>query len=651
MAMTKNFANKYLFSTVGIAAALVLIVAANLILRKVSLRQDFTSDKLYSLSEGTKNILAQVKNPVTMRFYCSQKENRMPVGLKTYAQRIEDLLHEYVIASKGKVVVERFDPAPDSDAEDSASLDGVEGQMIRGGEKFYLGLAVSCNDKNLPIPFFNPRDEQTLEYDITRAVYEVTHPKKPVIGVVSQLPLMGGASPQQMMMMQQRQSKPPWIFIQELKRTFDVREIKPPFEKVDDDVNVLLVVHPKGLTQRTLYAIDQYLLKGGKLMAFLDPYCFADSDAPQQAMFGQAPPPGASDLPELLTAWGLQFSKAGEVVVVGPDSSFQNMRDIAGEQFPSILNLTQKNMDAKDVILKKLGKLNMIFSGAFTGDPAAGLKKSVLLKTSTESDIQKFFTHMTPGSEIMKNFKAGGKELALAVRLEGKFKTAYPNGRPPEEEKKDKKGDKKAEEAKDPAKDAKPEDSAESIKESQKDGVVMLFGDADMLFDQFCVQSQKIFNQTIIQPLNDNLNLVQNATDQLSGDVNLISIRCRNSANRPFELVDKMRAEAQKKFQQQISVLEDELRSAEQRINSLQKNKSKDQQYILSPEQVKELKDFQEKEAKAKKTLKEVRKKLRKEIDNLELFVECVNIGLMPLLVIGFGVSMALFIKRRSKSA
>ncbi len=181
--------------------------------------------------------------------------------------------------------------------------------------------------------------------------------------------------------------------------------------------------------------------------------------------------------------------------------------------------------------------------------------------------------------------------------------------------------------------------------------MVVLVGDVDMLVDQFCVQSQKIFNQTIIQPLNDNLNFVQNAADQVSGDVNLISIRCRSFSNRPFELVDKMRAEAQKNFQSKISEIEDELKQAERRINELQKNKSKDQQYILSPEQVQELKNFQEKEAKAKKNLKEVRKKLRQKIDNLEMFVECLNIGLVPLLVIIFGVCVALYTKRRSKIA
>src|SRR5215813_8640333 len=294
----------FLYSVAGVVAVLVILVAINLLGGFFKVRSDLTQNKLYTLSDGTKKILNKLDTPVEIRFYFSRDNASVPVPLRTYAQQVEDLLAEYQQYSRGKIKVVKLDPKPDSDAEDSANLDGIEGQNLNLTDKIYLGAVVSCLDAKTVLPYLSADRENLLEYGLSRAISSVANPKKSLIGVMSALPVLGREA-QPMMMQQRRQAMEPWIFLTELKENYAVREIPLTTAKIDDDVSVLVVVHPDGISDQAQFAIDQFMLRGGKMVALLDPYSFVEAQT-------AGPYGGAagydSTLDKLLPAWGIQFS-------------------------------------------------------------------------------------------------------------------------------------------------------------------------------------------------------------------------------------------------------------------------------------------------------------------------------------------------------
>ena len=632
----KNF-EVYLFSTIGVGIMFLILMAVYVITSVAARRIDLTAEKLYTLSDGTRAILKKLDTPVEIRFYCTQGKD-MPVELKTYAQRVEDLLNEYKKAAKANIEIKKFDPQPDSDAEDSASLDGIEGQAVNLGDKLYIGLAISMLDAKVALPYLDPRRERLLEYDITRGLANVMHTEKPVVGVMSALQVFGEFNPMMMRMGQGRQD--PWIFVNELKRDFTVKEVQMSTDKIDDDIKILVVVHPKAISDKAQYAIDQFILRGGKMVAFLDPLSVVDSRSNPQMNPMQAAASGGSTLDKLLKAWGVEFDQnkvAADMVFVTHINRGQR-----AEAAPAVLSLTAEAVNTNDVVTSQIDNLLVPFSGVFAGTPADGLKKTVLLHTTANSQLIEKFMAEFSGEQIAKDFSPSGKEQALAIRLAGKFKTAFPDGKP-KDTAADKEDDKKEEKE-------KAADTTPSLKESSAESVVVLVGDTDLLYDQFAAQVQEIFGQKMVFPRNGNLNLVQNLVEQLAGDSNLISVRSRATMNRPFTLVKKMQAEAEERYRSKIKDLEKGLSDTQTRLNELQKSKEKGQRFILSPEQQAEIQKFQQKQGEAKKELKQVRKNLRREIDSLENRLKWVNIAGMPILVTITGLSLAM-IKRKKTAA
>jgi len=305
--MKKNNFQTILYSAAGVAAMFVALLAFYVVSGAAKQRVDLTADKSYTLSKGTKDILAKVNKRVTIRFYCTQGE-AMPVTLKTYARRIEDLLGEYQQYGHGKIVIEKYDPTPDSDAEESASLNGIEGQATSafGGDKVYLGLAVSILEEKIAIPWLDPNREKLLEYDLSRAIARVQNPTPPVLGVMSALPVFGQANPMAMMRRNQRASSEPWVFISELKKDYTVKEVPMTATKIDDDIKVLVVIHPRDISDITQYAIDQFILRGGKVLAMVDPHAYFDQKQDQMAqVLGESS--GQSSMDKLFRAWGLDM--------------------------------------------------------------------------------------------------------------------------------------------------------------------------------------------------------------------------------------------------------------------------------------------------------------------------------------------------------
>jgi len=638
----KNILETFLYSAVGVAAMFIIVAAVYLICGVVRARVDLTQEKLYTLSAGTKKILAKLDTPVEIRFYASQHVKEMPVLLKTYAQRVEDFLNEYRKAAPGKIIIKKLDPEPDSDAEESATFDGVQGQLVSLGEKVYLGLAISQLDAKVAIPFLSPERERLLEYDLTRAISAVTTTTKPVIGVMSPLPVFGQPSNPFMARMGQS-GQEPWIFVSELKRDFDVRQVEMTAAEIPGEINVLLVVHPKEITEAAQYAIDQFVLRGGKLIAFVDPFMIVDQSAQQNPMMPNMPAP--SSLDKLFKAWGIQFENTKVIADMNFAKEISLQRGAPPQLQPCFLFLDTKGINTDDPLTSQIDSLWMPFAGVFKGTPAEGLTETVLLKTSTQSQPVDGFMAQLSGANVVKDFQASGTSLPLAVRLKGKFKTAFPEGKPKAA------ADEKKEEKKDEKKEEKPA-ADNSLKESKGENMVLLVGDADMLFDQFLVRIQEVFGQRILIPQrNSNLSLVQNMVEQMAGDSNLIAIRSRATMSRPFTVVQEMQAKAEQGYQSKIKELEKSLSDTQSRLTELQRqrgNEETGQKFILSAEQQNEIKNFQKKEAEVKRELKDVRKNLRRDIDSLETRLKWANIGAMPLLVTLSGIALALFKRKRT---
>jgi ABC-type uncharacterized transport system involved in gliding motility auxiliary subunit len=627
----KKSIENFLFSVGGVAAMFVLLAGIYVISYLAAARVDLTQEKMFTLSPGTKAILKKLDTPVQIRFYVTQGKE-MPVELKTYAQRVEDILNEYQKHGGNKIQIKKYDPQPDSDAEDSANLDGVEGRQINLGEKVYLGLAVSMLDQKVAIPFLEPSRERLLEYDITRAIANVMNTEKVVVGIMTSLPIFGQFNPM-MMRMGGGGRQDAWLLVDELKRDFTVKEIQATADKIDDDVKILLVVHPKNFSDKALYAIDQFVLRGGKLLAFLDPMSVIDSqNTPQQNPLQGAMNAG-SIMDKLTKAWGIEFD--GSKVVA--DMVFATKISRGGnstEDNPAVLSLTDRSMNTNEVITSQLDNVLLPFTGAFTGTPAEGLKQTVLMHTSTQSQLVEKFMAEFGSQNIAKDFQPSGKEYPLALRLTGKFKSAFPDG-PPEA-----------------GSTNQPAASGAHLKESAKENSVFLVADSDMLYDRFAAQIQTIFGQKMVLSENGNLPFVQNIIEQNAGDENLIQIRSRATMNRPFTKVHEMEAAAQERYRSKIKDLTKSLEETQTRLNELQQAKqgTGQQKLILSPEQQAEIQKFKQKQAEVNKELKQVRKDLRREIDSLENRLKWLNIAGMPLLVTAVGISLAM-VKRKKTAA
>lgn len=614
----------FLYSAIGIAAVALILLAVNLIAAKARQRIDLTSENAYTLSPGTRAILAKLDTPIQIRFYCTKNTSTMPVFLTTYAQRVEDLLGEYRQASKGRIEIQRLNPEPDSDAEDSARLDGVEGQQTRSGERIYLGLSVGMLDQKQAIPFLTPDRERLLEYDISRAIARVMTAEKPVIGVMSPLPVMGGANPMAMQMPQQQRSQP-WAVLSELMRDFNVKKVEVTADKIPDEIKVLLAIHPKAASDTMQYALDQFVLRGGKLIAFVDPLCALDR--PPSAP-GQMPPMSSSSLDKLFKAWGLTFDTTKVV------ADMEHVAQLQEGPNPAVLALNETAINKDDVVTANADNLLMAFAGAFSGTPADGLARTVLLKTSKHSGEVDGMTASYAAGQIAGQLVPGTTEYPLAIRLTGKFKTAFPDGKPKPAASP---GEQKPEE-----KPAEP-----GLKESAEPSTVVLVGDADMIQDPLCVRELQAIGERLIMPLNGNLSFAQSVVEQLAGDSNLIAVRSRASRERPFTVVQKMQADAEANYRSKIKELEGSLAETQRKLNDVQKSKEGGQRFILSPEQQQELVSFRKKEADVKVQLKQMRKHLRSEIDSLENRIKWLNIAGMPVVVVLAGFGLAAMKRKR----
>ena len=649
----------YRNSFVVIALAVASLIAVNVFAYFYYSRVDLTQAKSYTLSEGTRDVLKKLQAPVSIRFYFSQSEAGMPLVLKGYGRRVQDLLIEYRNASAGKISIEISDPQPDSDLEETATLDGVQAQSLDNGDRFYLGLTVKQGDRKSAMSNIAMDRERLLEYDITRAIASVTEKEKTVLGVMSPMPVFGNSG----FPMMGVPPSPKQVFISELERDYKVVQVPMDGKDIDPKVKVLLVHHPRGITEHAEYSIDQFVMRGGKLIALLDPFAFFDV-APGQR--GMEPTGIPSNLERLTKAWGISLDTTKML------SDMQYMVGKGPSALPTLLSLNDSAYDQTDVATARLGGTLFPFIGAFSGQPVAGLKQEVLMHSSKYSALIEAARGQDRGDKATAGFKAAGQELPIAIRLQGKFNTAFPDGRPPKPKPEKKPEDEAAKDK--PATDEKPvtEAAAAPVEAAPKpveeppevfaphianaiaDNSLVLIADTDFINDGAAVQIQDVLGQRLVYPINGNLAFVQALVDQYAGDAALISLRTRQSATRPFTVIKEMETRAQQAYTEKIKDIQDSLQATQEKLQALQKTAptpgAAAGAAILTKEQQTEVDQFRKVAAEKRRELKEVRKDLRADSDALQFWIKVLNIALIPALLVVLAFGLMIY-RRRGKVA
>jgi ABC-type uncharacterized transport system involved in gliding motility auxiliary subunit len=622
----------------SLLAAVVLFVAVNVIAER-ELRGDLidlTDKHLYTLSNGTRKVLAKIEEPITLRFYYSPRlgEAAPPYGI--YAERVRETLQEYASLAPGKIRLETIDPEPFSPEEDRAVAFGLQGvALAEGGDQVYFGLAATnATDDQQTIGFFQPERERFLEYDLTKLIYSLAFPKKTVVGLLSTLPLEGDFAAAM-----RGAPLTPYAIYEQMRQLYELREVAADGDRIPDGVDVLMIVHPQKLPEKTLYAIDQFVLKGGKALVFVDPYSEAEAMKSQQPPMDAAPDLDASDMKRLFAAWGLELvpgkvagDRANARRVNAGSSSSPHPVD-----YVAWLALDQNDVDHDDPITGDLTQLNFATAGVL--EPTAGAKTKFTPLVFTSAEAQEIPTEKVMGfpdvDGLLNGFKSEGKALTLAARVTGPAQTAFPDGPPKPEE------DKSKEAADNPAAaDKKPPDPLPpQVKEAVKPIGVVVVADTDMLADRFWVEVQDFVGQRVGVPSANNGDLVTNAIDTLSGGEDLIGLRTRGTAVRPFTLVQSLQRAADERYQDTEKGLEQKLKDTQAKIKDLSGRGDTAAPAAdttadgASLEQAQTLDNFRGELLKVRRQLREVQLALRQDIDRLKAEVEFVDIVFIPILV------------------
>lgn len=587
-----------------LVAFIAAVIASNSLLRGV--RLDLTENHLYTLSDGTKSLLGGLSEPINLYFYFSDKNSEDIQVLRDYADRVREMLHEFVDASNGELRLQEIDPEPFSEDEDRAAQYGLTdlGQGS-GGNSIYFGLAATNTiGEEGVIKVFDPDKEPSLEYDLARLVYSLSTAEKPVVGLISGVQMTGGFDPQT------QQVRQPWVIDQHIQQLFDVRNLSTSLESIDDDISLLWIVHPVGLPPSTLYAIDQFILNGGRALIFVDPLAEVASATPDPTGAGAN---SSSTLEPLFTAWGLKFDPT---MVVADNRYGLNVN--VGRARPvrhiGLIGLDADAMAQDDIVTADLSNINLGTAGSLSVADDAKITLDPLLQSSTDSELMPAikFQFLSDPLTLLDSFTPDNQAHILAARIEGTIQTAYPDGPP---------GD-------DDSLAAAPEDQAEST----DDPHIIVVADVDILSDRLWVQMQRsIFGQQVASPIANNHDFVANAIANLAGSEDLIGLKSRQTYDRPFERVQELRREADARFREQEQRLQAELDETESRLSELQSSREDSGSLLLSPEQEQEVERFRDEQLRIRQELRGVQHELDSSIEGLGTALKLINIVLIPL--------------------
>jgi ABC-type uncharacterized transport system involved in gliding motility auxiliary subunit len=615
-----------LYGATALIALAVLFIGVTILITFVlrGARIDLTESNLYSIAPGTQRIVSSLAEPINLYFFFSQEASSQSPPLRAYAQRVRELLEEMEQRSKGKLRLSVIDPKPFSEDEDRAAEFGLAAAPLGAtGESLYFGLAgTNSTDGREVIQFFQPDKEEFLEYDIASLIHRLSNPKRPVVGLLAGLPV--DASFDQMTGRMQEG----WTSIAQLRETADMRTLSGDIQKIEDDVDALLLIHPKDLSPQTLYAIDQFVMRSGKLLAFVDPQSEND---PAAAQMGGPMAARSSSLGPLLDAWGVSFDPSQ---VVGDRELGLTVALRQGEtpsQHLAIIGFNRASMDAKDVVTSTLDSINVMTAGVLKKKDDATVAFEPLIQSSTNAALLPAarLAFLPDSSALLDDFKATGERYAVAARISGKLKSAYPQGKPDGE-------------------GAAP--AAQHKAESTEDANLIIVADTDLLADPLWVRTQNVFGQRFAVAWANNGDFVANAVDNLSGSSDLISIRGRQSFFRPFTRVEELRRQADDQLRVKERELDKELRDTEQKLTALEAGRGNEGSLSLSPEQEAELQRFQQERVRIRKDLRDVRRSLDVEIERLGTTLKVLNIALVPALLAVGAILLTVARRRRLRA-
>ena len=610
MNFNKNFFKNSI--SINIAIALVLFISINIIFSKILINKkiDLTEDKLFTLSKNTKNVIKELNEQIKIQFFFSESLSRDIPQIRDYEKRVRELLLSYAKLSNN-IKLEILDPKPFTDLEDLASTYGIQGlQLNQEGEKFYFGAVLSNSvDDMLVIPFFEIARERFLEYDLTKSIYNLANTEKPVIGLISGLPFSGGISNE----VNNPSYEEPFYLYQNISEFYNIINLTQNFESIPEDVQQLLVIHPKNLSENVLYKIDQFVLEGKGATFFVDPFSefekINETPNPENVNIPK------SDLNKLFKSWGFEV-EAGMIVgdiINGRKVSLGSTNDEKILTYILWLALQRELLSDDDIVTENLDYVFFKSAGSIINlDKSKKNEFIPLVMTSSNSMlVERFKMQFRADPELLlKEFNSENKSFVLGARIKGAFESSF------------------------------SEDNLETLGVDKnnhlskgKNSNVIVFSDTDLLSDITWLTKQEMFGTNNIIPTADNGRLVINAIESMSGGKNLIGLRSRGGNNRPFLVVENLQKNAELLLKEKEDSLKNDLQDTEKKLKELTENNNIDQQN-LTLEQTETINNFNKKIFQIRKDLRDVQRELGENIKKLETNLKLINIWLMPLLVI-----------------
>jgi ABC-2 type transport system permease protein len=642
-----NGANRTIRAIVGAIFVLVIAFSTISICQNIgeSLKADVTDQKLYTLSQGTKAILAKLHQPIKLKlYYAKTAALKGPDQIRyfnNYYEFVEALLERYAVEAKGMIDLQIIDPRPYSEDEVQALRYGLNRFSITEEENFFFGLVVQTQfGVNKVIPFFSPDRQNFVEYDITYLIDTAITRQKTKVGVMSSLPVMGDdvtGYMAQMMRMQGQQPQPPWTFVEQLRKKYEVKAVPTDVNDIND-VDILLVIHPKELSEETLFAIDQFVLKGGRTIVCVDPHCIADRPDRRQMQMGR-PPSQSSDLNVLLRTWGLEV----------PENTFAGDRTLAlraaitrdqrPEKIIGYLNLTPGCFNADNVITTDLNQVRVLFAGVLKeveapsekeqeGKEPSGpkIERTPLLMTTSGGNSWKVsspYELMFPNpSKLMTQFIDGTEPVTMGYLVTGRFKSSFPDGIEIEIE--------SSEETEDPNDTKKIKKRITGLKQAEQDCAVVVFADVDFISDMLAYQ-EAFFGKVIV---GDNSALMMNAIDDLTGSSDLISIRSRGNFRRPFTVVDEIERQAEAETAEEVAKLNVEIAGFTSELQKLLTSAKEEQAEVVGSSILQKQRDIEYKKRQAQRQLRQVRMQRRERIEHLGNVLRNFNMLAAPAVIL-----------------
>ncbi|TNE59953.1 MAG: ABC transporter [Alphaproteobacteria bacterium] len=631
--MLRKFMNRS-FVTSTLVLLVAIFLALNVFMTTVvrDAQIDLTEDRLYTLSEGTHNLMKSIQEPITLKLYYSEKEAVDIPQVRVLAERVKDMLGAFSRISDGMVRVEIIEPEPYTEAEDEAEAAGLTAAPLASGEVVYFGLVgTNAIDGQEIIAFFAPEREARLEYDLASLVDRLNRERAPVLGLLTDLPLSSG--PGGMMAAMQGRSQP-FVMYEQLLGNFELQELGPELTSIPEDVDVLMLVHPPALSDTALYAIDQFVMGGGRIIAFLDPFSeMSQVNGPGGEAYTFS---SAASLGPLMEAWGVTMD--GSKVVADRQRA---LRVGFGANMPPMdyvlwLGFDNRDMDGDDLVTANLNYLQMASVGALEPLEGATTRFIPLLKSSRDAMLVDFqeAQFQTPPDELLRSYKSSGQSYVIGARLTGAVKTAFPDGPPPLDA------------------DAQVEPDAEPLSDpiaATDNANILIIADSDLFNDQFWVQVSDFLGERLMQETSDNGSLVLGAAENMMGSNDLVSLRSRAPVKRDFTRVEDLRREAEARFLPQSQALDDKLDQIVQRVDEIRGSgmgESDDGTLLVTPEQRAELQRLLLEADTTRKAQRDIQYELGADIDRLGAWIKFFNIAFVPLLVAGFAIFLA-FRRRR----